>query len=111
MENDDDDKDEFSDSKVNGQFDFGKDEYPKQRGTAEVHVTNEGMSGTILGIISITLGVTSFFVFGWLSIPGTVLGIAGICCKRDKTAAIFGTIICVVAFILYLIALSTIYSY
>ena len=45
------------------------------------------MVSLVLGILSIILGVLSFFVFWWLSLVGVILGIIGIAIARDSKDA------------------------
>lgn len=47
-------------------------------------------AGLVLGILSITLGIISFFVFWWLSIVGLILGIIGIVISNSKVLNIIG---------------------
>lgn len=55
----------------------------------EITETNK-TAGLVLGILSITLGVISFFVFWWLSIVGLILGIIGIVISSSKILNIIG---------------------
>ena len=55
----------------------------------EITETNK-TAGLVLGILSITLGVVSFFVFWWLSIVGLILGIIGVDISSSKILNITG---------------------
>lgn len=63
----------------------------------------------ILGVISISLAVISFFVFWWLSIVGVALGIVGLALQDTQTSGKvvsgIGTCLGIVLFILSLVIL------
>ena len=79
------------------------------------------MTKTILGALSIALGVVSFFIFWWLAIVGFCLGAIGLCVKQDDSdpekrdfgragtiCSIIGMVICGVALIVLIISLITV---
>lgn len=65
-----------------------------------------------LGVIGLVLEVISFFVFGWLSIVGAMLGIIGACLptqsKGYKVPAIIAIPVGVIFAILWLVAVAAI---
>lgn len=70
------------------------------------------VASSILGAVSIVLGIISIFIFWWLSIIGIVLGVIGIILVRDydKGKAPFllpltGTILTTILFVVSLILL------
>lgn len=69
----------------------------------------ESKTSLILGIVGIGIEVISFFIFGWLSIVGLILGTIGVCLpaptKGDKVPAIISIVLGIVCVILWIIAI------
>ena len=76
----------------------------------------------VLGIVGLSVEVISFFIFGWLSIPGLVCSIIGIILaskSKDNSGAqkagfvtsLLGIILGVVCLILWIITLFSIFRY
>lgn len=73
----------------------------------------QNKSSLILGIIALVLEAISFFVFGWLSIIGLILGIVGACLPAstsgEKVPAFVSIPVGILFAILWVIALAALH--
>ena len=85
---------------------FNENQYPTNN-------PNNGTGAKTCGILSIVFSSVSFLIFGFLSIPGLILGICGLVSSvKNKLNGsplilnIIGTAISAIAFVLYLLTLA-----
>lgn len=66
---------------------------------------NESTGGMVCAIIGLILSIVSYFVCGWMSLIGLVLGIFAACIMENKGLAIATTVVSAVSSVLWIILL------
>lgn len=97
----------FSNHKVKGSFcEVEKDLKSNSKSDiAQIDVPNTKRSIRRLGIVSVSFGLASTFIwliFGWLSIPGIIIGSVGLYKDRKPAASIIGIVLNVIGLIIFL---------
>ena len=78
---------------------------------------NKGTATYVLGILSCVLGFISLFVFWWLSIVGTILGVIGCITGKDDSRSpkaafiisIVGLILSIIVFFLSILSIAVLF--
>lgn len=66
---------------------------------------NESTGGMVCAIIGLILSIISYFICGWMSIIGLVLGIIALLIMKNKGLAIATTVVSAVCTVLWIVLL------
>lgn len=66
---------------------------------------NESTGGMVCAVIGLILSIISYFICGWMSIIGLVLGIIALLIMENKGLAIATTVVSAVGTVLWIVLL------